>query len=191
VRRANLIVFVPAALLLLILGVDLIQHRAHTLLVWGVLDESAHVATAVLALLSCRPLAELLRCRKVVAVLLASAVLIDLDHIPLYAGVPEVAMGGRPFSHSLLTVVLLVVLAVALPAGRRQWALAAAAGLVLHFVRDVATGPGLLLVWPISDRDVVLPYRLYVSVLLGLVILATARLTLHQRMQVTPRSTGR
>src|SRR4051812_9660816 len=75
----------------------------------GLLDEPAHVATAALALLV---LAQLVRLptRFYVAALIASAA-IDLDHIPVYLGVPHIAVarGGRPFTHSLATVGVVLV----------------------------------------------------------------------------------
>jgi inner membrane protein len=63
-------------------------------------------------------------------------------------------MGGRGYSLALL----------ALAAAVRRWRAAwggLAVGVLLHFVRDVATGPGLPLLWPLPLYRVLLPYQTY------------------------------
>jgi inner membrane protein len=162
-------------LVALIFACDALVRRAHGIVATGALDEPAHLATAGLVLLAVSGNGRHKLRRAEALVVLASAVLIDLDHIPLYAGLPQVALGGRPFSHSLLTVALLLLLSAVLPVRSRRWALAAACGVALHFVRDIATGPGLLLFWPVSDREVLLPYLLYAAVVLCAGAVATAR----------------
>jgi inner membrane protein len=103
----------------------------------GLLDEPAHVATAIL-----------LRRRPSAAYLLGS-VLPDLDHIPL-AVRPERREAGdpRPPTHSLVVVAAVAALA-------RD----AAAGMLAHFARDIATGPGLPLFG--GGRHVKVPYAAY------------------------------
>lgn len=100
-------------------------------------------------------------------VVLAAAVLVDLDHVPLYAGVPGVAAaGGRPLTHGLLTVAVLLLLGRRLPAAR--WA---ALGVCLHLLRDLATGPGVPLLWPL-DLVVRVPWAAYAVVLVALALRA-------------------
>ena len=73
---------------------------------------------------------------------------IDLDHIPLYLGVGNPYQ--RPVTHSLATVAIVVVAA----ASRRHRAVLAgvAAGLLIHFARDIAEGPpGVRMLWPFQD----------------------------------------
>jgi inner membrane protein len=159
-----------------VLVLDLALRHVHGVAATGVLDEPAHLSTAGLALLACRPWNWLSRHRAESAVVLAASVLIDLDHVPLYAGVPHIASGGRPYSHSLTTVALLLVVALALPAGRRRWPAAGATGVALHLVRDLATGPGVTLFWPISSADVLVPYWVYAVVCVGLAAAATVRM---------------
>jgi inner membrane protein len=112
-----------------------------------------------------------------VAVGLACTLLVDVDHIPLYAGMSEIARGGRPFRHSLTTVAVLLVVAAVLPRASRRWLLLAAVGLCVHFVRDVATGPGLPLWWPLSDLDVRAPEEWYETALRVVAVVGTARLS--------------
>jgi len=58
---------------------------------------------------------------------------------------------GRPVTHSLSTVVLVVVAAAAFRRHRAVLA-GAAAGLLIHFARDIAEGPpGVRMLWPLSD----------------------------------------
>jgi inner membrane protein len=75
----------------------------------------------------------------------------------------------------LLSVGVLLLVAAVMPANRRRWPLAMAVGVGLHLVRDVATGPGVLLVWPISDREFVAPYSAYLLLCLALAVIATLR----------------
>jgi inner membrane protein len=96
---------------------------------------------------------------------LAGSVAIDVDHVPLYAGLDQVAVGEneRPFTHSLLTTAALLG-GSRLAAGRRRTALAGlAAGTLLHFVRDVGTGPGAPLLWPLYRRSLRIPYAAYLA----------------------------
>jgi LexA-binding, inner membrane-associated putative hydrolase len=117
------------------------------LLVTGLLDDPAHLAAAALGLLVVARFVEAPR-RFYVAALIAS-VAIDLDHIPLYLGFG--AQNQRPVTHSLATV---VVCAVAAVASRRHRAVLAGtvAGLLLHFARDIAEGPpGVRMLWPLQQ----------------------------------------
>ena len=159
-------------LLAVVLLADLLLH----VLPWSVpsgavVDWSGHLATTGTALLAARRLGLPVPDRTAVVVLVSS-VAIDLDHLGLYAGVPHVAAaGGRPFTHSLAT--LLVLAAAAALTGRPVlWAVLAGVG--LHLLRDVATGPGVPLLWP-ADVVVRAPYLAYLLVLVVLAGLAARR----------------
>ena len=155
----------PVALLALVLLVDLVITRTDPpLLLLGLLDEPAHLATSGLVLLAVgvggRP----------ALLALAASVLIDVDHVPLYLGVPGVeAAGGRPLTHSLVTLLVLGLLSL-------RWSVArwVALGVALHLLRDAFTGPGLPLLWPL-DVVVLLPYALYAAVLVALAGAAVVR----------------
>lgn len=129
----------------------------------GALDEPAHLLTAGLFLAAFLPW----RLRALVPWALAGAVLIDLDHIPLYLwGALAVEPGGRPFTHSLATVLVLAA-AGAIARGRARTALLGLAlGVVLHLVRDLGTGPGVPLWWPADPHSVIVPYAAYFAALL-------------------------
>jgi inner membrane protein len=136
----------------------------------GMLDEPAHLLTAglVLALLP-RSFAT-----RVGVWALAASVAIDLDHIPLYTFAPGFSTeGGRPPTHSLGTILVMLVAGALLP--KRRWAfVGVATGVGLHFVRDVATGPGLSLGWPIFPENLRVPYYVYfaaIAIVTGLVVL--------------------
>lgn len=114
----------------------------------GLLDEISHLATAALGLLVLACLLDLPR-RFYAAALIAS-VAIDLDHIPDYLGLLG-DQAQRPFTHSLATV---AVCAGAAAASRRHRAVlaGAAAGLMLHFARDIVEGPpGVRMLWPLQQ----------------------------------------
>jgi len=132
----------------------------------GPLDEVAHLATAALGLMALACFTDAPR-RFYVAALVAS-VAIDLDHIPVYLGL--LPQDQRPITHSLATV---VVFAVAAAASRRHRAVlaGAAAGLVLHFARDIAEGPpGVRMLWPLQQTASTASYRWF----LGMIIVFTA-----------------
>jgi inner membrane protein len=113
----------------------------------GPLDEVAHLTTGALGLLALACFIDAPR-RFYVAGLIAS-VAIDLDHIPLYLGLGNPAQ--RPVTHSLTTVLVIVVAAA--PSRRHRAVLAGAAtGLLIHFARDIAEGPpGVRMLWPLSN----------------------------------------
>lgn len=177
---------VPGGLLALVFAIDAVLARLpFTIARTGALDEAAHLATAALALLAANPPATLVEHRTTMLSALAASVLIDVDHIPLYLGISQVADGGRPFSHSLVAVGIASAAALALP--RRRSVLAGVAlGLCLHFIRDIATGPGLPLFWPVSTAEVRLPYRLYTSLLVACAALGTLRALRHLETSAAP-----
>jgi inner membrane protein len=143
-----------------------------------VVDWPAHLATCAIALLVVAAVTERrISLRFGVAALIAS-VAIDLDHLPNYLG-SQILTGSlpRPYTHSLLAIVLLLVLARALHGDRRQIALGLAFGLATHLFRDLATGPGVPLLWPISGSTSSIPYPFYAATL----AVAAASLTVLAR----------
>lgn len=164
-----------------VLLLDAVQFRTgpHGIPVTGLLDEPAHLLTAgiVLAAVLGHRIGQ---SRQVVAVVLATSVLIDLDHVLLYAGVDGVAEGGRPFAHTPAAVVAVAGVGVLVPQAARRVALGVSAGMLLHLVRDISTGPGLPLRWPASTADVLWPYQVYATVLVGAALVAAVRLALRR-----------
>ncbi len=137
--------------------------------VWttGPVDEVAHLCTAALGLLVLARFIDAPR-RFYVAALIAS-VAIDADHIPLYLGLLG-NQAQRPVTHSLSTVAVFVVAAVASRRHRAELA-GVATGLLLHFARDIAEGdPGVRVFWPLQDTSWMLGYRWF----LGMIVLFTA-----------------
>ncbi|SDC39396.1 inner membrane protein [Geodermatophilus telluris] len=161
--RARVVLGAVAALVA-VLGIDRLLALRH----WSVpaealLDEPAHLLTAGLLLAAAG-----VRSRRLVLWALAGAVLIDLDHVPLYLGAEVTADGGRPVSHSVTTVLVLLVAAGVWRAQRTRLA-GLALGVVLHVVRDLASGPGVPLLWPLLPTSAHLPYPVYAGVLVAAV----------------------
>ena len=156
-----------AALLLL----DRLQFaRGWPTVVVGALDEPAHLLTTWLALAALAPRAG----ARLRAWALVGSVVIDLDHVPFFLGwQPIVSPVGRPVTHSL-TVVVGVLLLAAVPVLRRA-ALALAAGVLSHLARDLATGPGVPLLWPLSPDGWTVPYGAYVACLVLAAAVALVR----------------
>ena len=115
----------------------------------GPLDECAHLMTMLLALWALGPA---ITRRFLVGALIAS-VAIDVDHVPQHLGTQLLTPGhARPYPHSLLTIVVVLGLALAWRRRRSLW-LGVALGLVVHFWRDLSeAGPGVSLLWPVSEQ---------------------------------------
>lgn len=143
-------------------------------------DEPAHAATGLIALTAF----QLTFDGPVVLAVLAGALLIDADHWPHVFGTNILQHGvPRPYTHSLGTLLVLSAVAVALRSPRaRRLLLVATAALALHFFRDAAEpgGPGVSLLWPISDQPLTVAYGWYAGALTAFAAVAVAR-----RRQVT------
>jgi inner membrane protein len=160
----------PAAALAAVGSLDLLlAARSWSTPVVGLLDEPAHLLTAWLLLTAAGVR------RQVLVWALVGSVLIDVDHVPLYAGA-EVTTGGggRPVSHSLLTLLVLLALAAAWRSQRLRL-VGLTAGVGLHLVRDVALGPGVPVLWPLLRESVRVPYALYLGLLVLAAVVATWR----------------
>jgi len=135
----------------------------------GLLDEVAHFLTALLLLQALPPE---LRAKIAVPALIGS-VAIDLDHLPGYLGNNFLMVGAgsaRPATHSLVTPLVLLVLALTLRRHRTLF-LGLVLGIGLHFFRDLAegNGSGVPLLWPLSERSFSYPHGAYVALMAGVV----------------------
>jgi inner membrane protein len=108
---------------------------------------------------------------------LAASVAIDVDHVPGELGAGWLTAGTpRPYTHSLLTVALVLVAALAWRR-RRVLMLGVAFGLALHLWRDMSeTGNGVALFWPFSYRSVRLSHAGYLAVMALVVALGAHRI---------------
>ena len=143
---------------------DSVKRRlAFNLVSAGLLDEAAHLAASALGLLALARFVDLPR-RFYLAALVAS-VAIDVDHIPPYLGLlPD---RGRPFTHSLATV---LVFGTAAAISRRHRVVLAglAAGLILHFARDISEGPpGVRMLWPVSQTEWTGGYWMWIAMIIA------------------------
>ena len=143
-----------------------IHRRTPRWLTIGLYDEPAHLATAALFLLNAPP-----QSRHTAVAFLAGSLLIDADHLPLaLADERPTEDDPRPPTHTLLIPAALAV------AGQR----ALAAGICAHYARDLVSGPGVPLMWPLTRRDLRLPYPLY-----ALGVAALGMRALRERATVT------
>jgi inner membrane protein len=173
-----------AALLIGLLDAALAAGR-EALPVTAALDWPAHVVTAGLFLAALLPE----RARAIVPWTLFAAVLIDLDHIPFYLwGALSTEDAGRPVTHSLATVIVLAVAAAMGPRRLRTALCGLSLGVCLHLVRDLATGPGVPLWWPVEDDGVLVPYAWYALVLGIATAVAVGRQLSRSRARARPSS---
>lgn len=121
-------------------------------------DEPAHAATALLSVGAGAAIARRRLARMAAIVALLGGTLIDLDHLPAILGWDGLTAGTqRPYSHSLLTVAAISLIAWRLRGGRRAAALVIAGAVSSHLMRDMATG-GVPLLWPFPPDNVTIPY---------------------------------
>jgi inner membrane protein len=153
-------------------------------LAYALVDEPAHLATCAVALLALVAAGAPVSRRFAVAALLASTA-IDLDHLPGYLGSHLLMASSmpRPYSHSVLTVASLLALGLYLRGDRREISFGLAFGVTAHLCRDLATGPGIPLLWPLAAAPVTVPYAVYAAVLLiaGAGVAISARHGLRRR----------
>lgn len=132
-------------------------------LAYALVDEPAHLATCMVALLALAAFMPASPPRRFAAAALLASMAIDVDHIPGYLG-SHLLNGGlpRPYGHSALLVV--AVVGVGWASRRRdvrEVSLGVAFGISTHLFRDLATGPGVPLFWPISGDVVTFPYAIF------------------------------
>ena len=159
----------PAALATLLVIDAFVLPRLPVRPISGVVDETAHAATAV-ALLAALPRAG----REFTRGFAAGSMLLDVDHVPELWGRRWLRPRGvRPLPHSLGLPALLVVQA------RRKsdrTALGAAVGLGGQLLRDLATGKTAVpLLWPLTKRPFSVGYRKYVAVMAVLSAVGASR----------------
>lgn len=156
----------PVLLAGIALAFDAADRRVpFSVLATGLLDEPAHLATGALGLLAVACFIDVPR-RFYVAGLIAS-VAIDLDHVPEYLGLIR-QQPGRPVTHSLITVVAVVV-AAAVTRRHRAVLVGAATGLLSHFARDIAEGPpGVRMLLPLSDTSWTASFGWFLAMILTL-----------------------
>ena len=139
----------------------------------AVFDETDHLLTTLLLVWAVFPR---FGWRELVPALLAS-VLIDIDHIPGQLGYTWITGGTpRPYTHSLLTIAVVLLLALAWRRQRRVL-LCIAIGLSSHFWRDLAepAGSAVSLFWPITDHGVHLDPVFYLTSIGAFAAVALAR----------------
>ncbi|HEV2770632.1 MAG TPA: metal-dependent hydrolase, partial [Solirubrobacteraceae bacterium] len=105
-----------------------------------------------------------------------AATLIDLDHIPDLFGEEGISdVTPRPFSHSLVTVLVAGALAALVRARAPRYgsfAVGVALGVAMHLLRDVFTGPGVSLFWPLSGEPVNGAFLVYLVAMIAVVAYA-------------------
>ncbi len=178
----------PIVALSTVMGLDLaLSQRPWPVVLVGLLDEPAHLLTTLI-ILGARPWVMLRgRWRWV----LIGSVAIDIDHLPMYTFASTFAANGRPPTHSLFTVSALLVLAALVSSQLRAPLIAVSFGICSHLIRDLATGPGVPLYWPLSEASVHVPFVAY-AVLLGVCAAqSTRRLFAWQRDETRTASLGR
>jgi inner membrane protein len=126
----------------------------------AVLDESAHALTGLLLFKAAG-----FEGGGLVLPMLAGAVLLDLDHLPMELGRDTITRGtNRPYGHALATVAGIAAAGLIRTRWRRLL-LALAFGVGTHLLRDLATG-GVPLFWPWLARRETIGYGVYLAILL-------------------------
>jgi membrane-bound metal-dependent hydrolase YbcI (DUF457 family) len=140
----------------------------------GPFDETDHLLTTLLIVWALFPRLDR---RQLLPVLIASCA-IDLDHIPGQLGSTILTGGGpRPYTHSLATVAVLLLVAL-LWRRHRLMFLAFTLGVMSHLWRDLAepVGSAVPLFWPVTDEGIHLDPVFYLSsiAIFGAIALVTS-----------------
>jgi inner membrane protein len=141
----------------------------------GLLDEPAHLATALVLLGAIIRVRGRMPDPRFCWAMLICSVAIDIDHIPEALGSWALTEGTpRPYTHALwIVLVFAAAYLVARLRSRPAAALifgGAAVGLAAHFLRDIATAP--MAFWlPVSEESVQVSYWWYVLALAVLIVL--------------------
>ena len=169
--------WLPFALAAGVLTVDLLWRLvvgSTGSIAYGLIDLPAHLATVLLALFAFVGVSGRRLPLQFITAALVAGICIDVDHVPGYLG-SHLLTGSsspRPVTHGLLTVALLLLVGWRLPGRGRPILFGVAFGIGFHLVRDLVTGPGIPLVWPLSDGIVRLPYALYAVAIAGAALIA-------------------
>ena len=152
----------------------------------GVIDEPAHLVTALVVLGVITRFRGSAPGPAFTWSMLLWSVFIDIDHIPQALGTDAFTAGtARPYTHALwLPLLLFLAWAVArflaVRRGRPRPAVAelvlagAVWGLLAHFLRDIATA-WMSIWWPVTNYPVHVPYWWYVAALIVLIVLGPVR----------------
>jgi membrane-bound metal-dependent hydrolase YbcI (DUF457 family) len=148
----------------------------------GPLDETAHLLTSLLVVWALGRAA----CERYLVPALVSSVAIDADHIPDRLGVEWLTEGTkRPYTHSLLTIAVMLVVAL-FWRRRRRLLVGISLGLTIHFWRDLAQpDSGVPLLWPISSHSFGIPYASYVAAMIAVVAIDARRLRSRRELAAT------
>lgn len=151
-------------------------------------DEIAHTITALLWVGALYALRQWRWDRRMWVAALLGGTIIDLDHVPPALGWDGITVGtGRPYSHSLFTLGVLLIVIARLRRTRRVVGIAAAWALVSHYVRDLVDGGTIPLFWPITNHGFSAPYATYATLLLVcLCVIAIGRLHTRQQPVAVP-----
>lgn len=139
----------------------------------GPLDETAHLLTTLMLFWAIRrPAFD----RLLLPALIAS-VAIDVDHVPGRLGYDWLTAGtSRPYTHSLATIVVVLIVA-SMSRTRRELFLGVAIGVGSHLWRDLAepSGSGIAAVWPFANTTCTIPSAVYLCGMAGLGLVALFR----------------
>lgn len=150
----------------------------------GPADELAHLLTMLLVLWALG-----VRARRFAAAALIASVAIDLDHVPGYLGANWLTAGTpRPYTHSLLTLAVLLTAALFVRS-HRDLLLGVVVGLAVHFFRDLGEpGSGVALLWPWSRDAERIPHVTYGVVMALVTLVCLGRLSYSSHIQRTRRA---
>ena len=168
----------PLLLVVVVVGLDLVVDAdSRSTPAVAAFDEPAHLATGILVVLLLITLVPAPPALAFVLAALVGSMAIDIDHLPLFLGWDGLSGGTpRPYTHSLVTPLLLTVVGVLAKGRLRPVALGAAVGVCAHLLRDLGTASGVALLWPFSDAAVRIPYWAYLLALVLIAAVVTARL---------------
>lgn len=169
-----------------IMGIDLRLRGAEELLVHGLVDEVAHLLTALIVLSAFRAVGMPVHWLAVAI----GAVAIDIEYLLIRADVlaPVVEDSYRGVAHTLGPALAVILVGLAIPP-LRIVLVSLGLAMLTHVVRDTATSESALF-WPLSDQVMHLRYSGYLAIMAAFTVVTTGVVALTRDPKPAPERSG-
>jgi hypothetical protein len=172
----RLLAMLMAPAMVLIMGIDLRLRGSEDILTHGIVDETAHLLTALVIFSAIRALGFPVNW----PMALFGAIVADVDYLLIREGLMDhVGDTSRGLLHTLGPALGVIAIGLAVPP-LRVVLLSLGVGMLTHVLRDSATASTSLL-WPLSDHAFHLRYSVYLAVLIGFTLITTGIVALGAR----------
>lgn len=172
----RLLAMLMAPAMVIIMGVDLRLRGSEEVLVHGIVDETAHILTALVIVSAIRAVGFPVNWPMV----LFGAVIADADYLMIRDGMMhELGDSSRGWLHTAGPALGVILVGLAIPP-LRVFLLSLGIAMLTHILRDSATARTAWL-WPIDDQSFHLRYSYYLAILVAFSLVTTGIVALGAR----------